>query len=70
MRAEHKETHQRATEAFTAQNREAVDPCYAEVLVVHGSGGERQMDHDEHREELLDMFEVGPDDSHHGTRQQ
>lgn len=69
MRAEHEEPHQRATEAYTAQNRQAIDQCYAEVLVVHGSGGERQMDHGEHREELLDVFEVGPDDSPHGIQQ-
>ncbi len=69
MRAEHEELPQRATEAYTAQNREAVDPCYADVLVVHGSRGKRQMGHGEHCEQLLDVFEGGPDDSSQGIQQ-
>ena len=52
---------QRATDAFNERDRDAFDPCYAEEVVVHGRTEERRMDHDEHWEEVLGMFEAAPD---------
>lgn len=51
----------RATGAFNDRDRGAFDPCYAEEVVVHGRDGVRRMDHDEHWEEVLGVFEAVPD---------
>lgn len=56
--AENKATVLRATEAFNERDRELFDACYAEEVVAYGIGDERRMDHDEHWEEVLGMFEV------------
>lgn len=58
---ENKEIVHRATDAFNELDRESFDPCYADEVVVHGRRDERRMDHDEHWEEVLSMFEVVPD---------
>lgn len=58
---QNKDTVQRATDAFNELDREAFDSCYADEVVARGSDDERRMDHDEHWEEVLGMFEVVPD---------
>lgn len=61
VEARNKETIERLTRTFNDLDREAFDACYAEEIHVHSISGTRTMDHDEHWEEVLGIFESFPD---------
>lgn len=59
--ADNKAVVQQATDAFNERDRESFDPCYADEVIVHGRREARGMDHDEHWEEVIGMFEAASD---------